>query len=188
MSTTVKTQHTQDPNLQKYSLSTRVIHWLTALLVLILFPLGYWMSGLNYYHAWYQTAPMLHVGTGLILMLVLLARIANRLLTRPPAPLASHTSMERTLATSVHMLLYLLLTIMVVTGYLLAGIEGQGVSFYGLFALPGMQFDSSNVEDLLEKVHEFCAYGLVAVALLHAGAALKHHFIDRDQTVRRMLR
>lgn len=184
----MKIQVTQDPNLQNYPLSTRIIHWLTALLVLILFPLGYWMSGLSYYHAWYQTAPMLHVGTGLILMLVLLVRIANRLLARSPAPLASHTQLERTLATSVHLLLYLLLAIMVVTGYLLAGIEGQGVSFYGFFALPSVQFASSNLEDLFEKVHEFCAYGLVAVALLHAGAALKHHFIDRDHTVRRMLR
>ena len=174
--------------MKSYSVLTKIIHWTTALLVVVLFGLGLWMAGLNYYDSWYRTAPDLHISLGLCLLVLLIARIINRVTQPFPKSLPSHSRIEQISAKAAHHTLYLLLVVMVATGYFLAGIEGNGVGFFGLFKLPGIPTSGADLEDIFEQVHYFSAWGLVVIAGLHGLAALKHHFIDKDDTLRRMTR
>ena len=169
-----------------YGFGARAVHWLMAIMVLGMFALGYWMRTLGYYDPWYQRAPELHKSIGVILIGLLLVRIWWRARTLQPAPLGVNR-LEIGAAHAVHMLLYLLLTAMAITGYLFATGDGKPLSIFGWIDLPSL-LKSKSVADFAGMVHEWLAYGIISIAALHMLAALKHHFIDRDETLRRMVK
>jgi len=85
-------------------------------------------------------------------------------------------------------LLYLLLLAIVLSGYLISTAKGQGISVFGWFELPALITDLPQQADIAGKAHYWLAMILLGCIALHALGALKHHFIDRDSTLRRMLR
>ena len=115
----------------------------------------------------------------------MLARLAWRSLN--PRPELSGTALEKKAAALVHRLLYLMLYALMLSGYLISTADGRAIEVFGLFDLPATLSGLQNQEDIAGKVHQAIAYSLVGIASLHALAALKHHFFDRDQTLRRML-
>ena len=171
----------------KYSLASRLIHWLVALMVSGLFGLGLWMRELDYYSQWYQTAPQLHVLIGLILALLMIGRVVVRWNNSPPKPLSTLSTFEIFAAHAAHALLYLFIFIMIVSGYLVAVADGDVMNILGWFDLPVMESLFERQEDLMGDIHEWLAWGLIIFAGLHGIAALKHHFISGDDTLRRML-
>lgn len=171
----------------RYSLIAVIFHWLTVPLVVTLFGLGLWMDGLDYYHAWYQKAPQLHVALGVTLTVLVLGRLVFRLTNNYPESLPTHSAWERNTARAVHILLYLLMLGMFTSGYLIVTAEGEPLSVYGWFELPSLFSSDDNLQDVAGEVHEYAAFILIALAALHALAALKHHFVDRDETLKRML-
>ncbi len=171
---------------QRYGLVSIFIHWLTLLTVLGLFGLGLWMTGLDYYHAWYKQAPDLHKSIGFLLLLLTLLRIAWLMLNPKPQPLPNSKRWERITAVSVHGLLYLLLFVVMCSGYLISTADGRSIAVFGGFDIPALPWRFAQQEDIAGKLHEVLAFTLIGVMLLHAAAALKHHFIDRDNTLRRM--
>jgi cytochrome b561 len=170
-----------------YGLIAIVLHWISALLVIGLFALGLWMVELSYYDDHYKSAPMLHKGIGATLFLLLLLRLLWRGINAPPAPLPSSTRREQQIAYAMHGLLYGLLFTVMLTGYLISTADGRPLDIFGQFAIPALISDIPNLEDNAGKAHFILAVSLVALASGHALAALKHHFVDRDQTLRRML-
>ncbi len=164
-----------------------LIHWLTALAVFGLFALGLWMTGLGYYDPWYHRAPELHRGIGVLLLLLSVARLLWRLLYGRPQELPGHRDWEHLIAKIVHMLLYLLLFAVIVSGYLISTADGRGIEVFGWFTLPATLHGLDGQEDIAGVVHLLLASTLIGLALLHAGAALKHHLIDRDRTLTRMM-
>ena len=160
------------------------LHWLVAISVIGLFGLGLWMVELTYYDAWYRRAPDLHKGVGVLLFFVMLARLAWHL--GNPRPRLSGAPWERQAARLVHGLLYLLLYALMVSGYLISTADGRAIDVFGLFGLPA-SLTGKNQEDIAGVVHEVLAYGVIALASLHTLAALKHHLIDHDNTLKRML-
>ncbi|MGO1792188.1 MAG: cytochrome b, partial [Oceanisphaera sp.] len=86
----------------KFSLPMRLLHWLTALLVVVLFALGLWMRSLSYYDSLYQVLPFWHKSIGFLLLFLILLRLLTRAFTAQPAPLASHKKWERVLARGTH--------------------------------------------------------------------------------------
>ena len=175
-------------NFNHYSILTRVLHWLIAGIVVFLFALGLWMEDLDYYHAWYQKAPALHTSVGIVFIFFVVARIINRVLAQFPSALPTHSNIEKSLAKYTHWVIYVLLVVMAVSGYLLASLEGEDVSLFGLVSLPAIALSGSDVEDAIKEVHELCSFTLIGLAIAHAAAALKHHFIDKDVTLKRMTR
>jgi cytochrome b561 len=174
---------------RQYSGFAKLLHWGSALIVIGLFILGLWMTSLNYYHSWYRTAPDIHKSVGIALVLVTFIRLIYRFATRYPAPLPSHSLAVRLAAKAVHIAIYGLLLVMFVSGYLITTARGEPlVVFGGLVEIPGIISGFANLEDRAGEVHEIAAYTLVGLAVLHAAAALKHHFIDKDDTLRRMIR
>jgi cytochrome b561 len=102
--------------------------------------------------------------------------------------LPSHANWEKRLAGAVHGFLYLLLFVLMLSGYLISTADGRAIEVFGLFRVPATLTGIPNQEDLAGVVHQVLGYVLIGLVALHALAALKHHFLDRDGTLRRMLR
>lgn len=161
-------------------------HWLVALLVYGMFAAGLWMVTLGYYDTWYHKAPELHKSVGILLFLVMIARVIWRFISPPPAPLAHYSTIVRVSAVAVHGLLYLLLFAIFISGYLIATAEGKPVDVFGLFSVPAIVSAEATQADLAGDIHLWLAWSVVLLSVLHALAALKHHFIDRDVTLKRI--
>ena len=121
-----------------------LLHWLVALTVVGLFALGWWMVDLNYYHAWYKTAPDTHESIGLILFFMLIVRLLIRTLTATPAPLSSYAKWEQWLAQKTHWILYLLLFVVMFSGYLSDNITRKPRHFHARLALSNTVTHSCN--------------------------------------------
>ena len=145
------------------------------------------MTGLTYGSEWYRTAPALHKSVGVTLFAVMLLRVLWRWFTPNPMPLTTHSASERLLSRLGHGALYLGLFTVMVSGYLISTAEGRGISVFDLFEIPALMTGLPNQADLAGAVHFYVAWALVILAGLHGLAALKHHFIDRDATLKRML-
>ena len=163
------------------------LHWLTAAVVVGLFALGLWMVDLGYHSAWYYRGPHTHKGVGLLLFGLTLARLAWRLSHRGPDPPEGQTRMEIAAARTVHALLYLLLFAVMASGYLISTADGRPVSVFGWVDVPAVWHGPNNQADVAGRLLRVLAAVLMATALLHALAALKHHIFDKDATLKRML-
>tara|TARA_R110000737_G_scaffold116947_3_gene149709 strand:+ start:1336 stop:1917 length:582 start_codon:yes stop_codon:yes gene_type:complete len=172
---------------QRYGLISVVLHWLMALGVIGLFSLGLWMTDLGYYSPYYTSAPFWHKSIGLVLAVLLVLRLVWRLANPKPDPLAGHRGWEISLSALVHLLLYLLLGIIVLSGYLISTAKGQGISLFGWLEVPALVTNLTDQADRAGAVHYWLAVSVIGLAALHALGALKHHLLDRDDTLRRML-
>ncbi|HLV78246.1 MAG TPA: cytochrome b [Marinobacter sp.] len=163
-----------------------VLHWLVAVAVIGLFALGFWMVELSYYDPWYRTGPDLHRSIGLILFAVVVLRLVWRMLNRGPKPLSTHKRWEVMAAHAAHGLLYILMFVAMISGYLITTADGSSISVFGLIEVPSVTGRVRRMEDVAGAVHYWSTWALIGLAGLHALGALKHHFIDRDATLRRM--
>lgn len=172
---------------QTYGHISLLLHWLMALAVYGMFALGLWMVGLGYYDSWYHNAPEIHKSFGVLLFALLILRLIWRIISPPPGALASYTPLVRYSATAMHWLLYALLFAILISGYLISTADGQPISVFGWFNVPALFTGAGAQADLAGDMHRWLAWGVVILSLLHTLAALKHHFIDRDITLKRML-
>ncbi|SFM39261.1 cytochrome b [Marinobacter zhejiangensis] len=170
-----------------YGIVQVLMHWLVAIAVFGLFALGYYMVDLGYYDAWYRTAPHIHKSVGLLLLALMVARLAWRWVSSAPTPQASHKRWEIVLAHLAHIILYLLIFTVLVSGYLISTADGSSIMVFNWFEVPSVTGQVKQLEDVAGKVHYWCAWALVGLAGVHGLAAIKHHVIDRDETLRRML-
>ena len=174
-------------NIEKYSLAIRAIHWFCTLAIISLFASGIWMIELDYYSDWYQTAPEAHMLLGFILLGIMCARLLFRAMQPKLPPLPSLKPYEVLSAHAVHIALYLLTFVILISGVLIAFAGDETVNILGLFDLPDVGSFFEQQQDISGLVHEWAAWLVIIVSAVHALAALKHHFIDRDVTLQRML-
>ena len=173
---------------QNFGLVSILIHWIMALGVFGLFGLGLYMVELTYYDSWYQTAPYIHEGIGVLLALLLLFRIGWRLANPVPAFEPNMSSFEKFAARAAHLGMYALILAIVVSGYFITTAKGDGLNVFDLFEVPAVISKIDNLEDYAGEVHFFLAILLIALTGVHSLAALKHHFINKDLTLVRILR
>ncbi len=169
-----------------YGIVSRLIHWISAITVIALFSLGLWMVSLDYYHDWYRTAPDIHRSVGVLLMGLTLLRLVWYGISSRPRPL-SLNPVARCLAVAVHHLMVLLLFMMFFSGYLITTAQGDVLYVFDWFTLPAVITGIDNLEDIAGIIHKWSAFILIGLAGLHALTAFKHHFINKDKTLRRML-
>ncbi len=162
-----------------------VVHWLSALVFFGLFALGLWMTSLDYYHPWYKQGPDLHRSLGVLLVALSLGRWCWQWLN--PRPHLAMPNWQRRLAVGVQQLFYLLFVLMLLSGYAITTAKGQPLEVFNWFSIPALLPEIAQLEDIAGEVHEWLAYGFVALVALHAGAAFKHHFINKDNTLLMML-
>lgn len=170
----------------RYTATAMALHWLTALLVIVTFPLGIYMHGLQFspfklqlvsYHKW----------VGVTIFLLIVARLAWRISHAPPPLPDSIPVWQQRAAQGLHLLLYVLLLVIPVSGWLMSSAKGVPVVYLGLVQLPDLVGKDKGLGDVLEEVHEMLNFGLLGLVGMHVAAAFKHHFIDRDATLLRML-
>ena len=169
-----------------YGLISVVLHWLVALTVFGLFGVGFWMVDLSYYSEWYRTAPYWHKSMGILLAIVMILRVLWRFLSPPPSALPSHKRWEKRTSALVQFCLYLGIFVLVLSGYLISTEDGRPIAVFTWFDVPALGALFANQADIAGQVHEYVAYSLVTLALLHGLAALKHHFIDKDNVLNSM--
>lgn len=170
-----------------YGLVSILIHWISALLILFLFGLGVYMVDLTYYDDWYHKGPELHVSIGLLVLLIMLVRIVWRIVNPTPIDLPAKPVQQKT-AKLVKLALYLFIFVVIISGYLMTTAEGQAASMFNVLKFPVItQLSSANV-DLAGEIHEYFAWAIIALVVLHALGALFHHFVMRDRTLVRIVK
>jgi cytochrome b561 len=167
-----------------YGLISRLFHWLMALVIVALFALGWWMVGLDYYSPYYHRAPDLHRSAGILLLIALVARIAWRLANVKPGD-AELSPLERKAAHAAHLAFYPLLLAVSISGYFISTPDGRPIDVFGLFSLPSI-VQQKGLADMAGLTHRVVAYVVMALAGIHAIAALKHHYIDKSSILTRM--
>ncbi|WP_299793873.1 cytochrome b [uncultured Shewanella sp.] len=171
-----------------YGVITILIHWVSALAVIGLFAVGFWMVELTYYSDWYKTAPHLHKSFGVLLLMLTLFRLIWRQLNPKPAGEPGHKAWEKRAGKLAHSAIYLLLLVIMFSGYLISTADGRGIWVFEWFEVPGFGSFIDEQADIAGLVHQYAAYSLLGLAAIHALGALKHHFIDRDSTLVRMVK
>ncbi|MCH1925171.1 cytochrome b [Shewanella sp. C32] len=173
---------------QGYGLVAITAHWLSAVIVIGLFALGYWMVQLSYYSDWYHTAPYIHKSVGVLLFAATLLRLLWRFTNPKVADVEGQSRLVRLAAKLGHAALYLLLLLIMISGLLISTADGRGVEVFNWFVVPSAGELFAEQADRSGMVHQYAAYLLIGLVVVHALAALKHHFIDKDQTLIRMLK
>ena len=170
-----------------YGLVSITLHWVMAVVIVGLFALGYWMCGLSYYDEWYRFGPYIHKSIGILLSMTLAFRLVWRFSNVKPVDEEGLHVWEKHSAYIVHWLLYGLLLAVVISGYLISTADGRAIDVFTWFEVPALFVDFENQEDLAGLIHEYLAYSVIGLATLHGLAAMKHHFADKDNTLKKML-
>jgi cytochrome b561 len=178
----------------RYGTVAMTLHWLIALAVIAMLVIGKIMADLDSDDPNRFTLIQLHKSAGLTILFLTLLRIGWRLTNAVPPLPATLRTWERWAAHSTHFAFYALLLTIPLSGWTIASSSSSGIPtvWFGLFEvpnLPGMQ-DEPGRKDLhkqAEEMHELLGNLMILLLLLHVGAALKHHFWDRDNVLKRML-
>ena len=174
-----------NPSTQRYTGPAISAHWIIALLIIVAWPLGAYMHDLPLspdklklysYHKW----------IGITVLLLFVPRILWRITHRPPAALPM-PAWQHKIAEGTHHLLYLLMFLVPLSGWLMSSAKGFQTVYFGVLPLPDLLAKNPELGDLLKEVHEVLNWALFILVGLHIAGALKHHVIDRDSTLRRML-
>lgn len=169
-----------------YGPAAQLGHWLTVLLIAGGFWLGFTMVDLAasptklQYFAW-------HKWIGVTVFGLALLRLGWRQWTGAPALPLQMPGWERAVARAVHVLLYLLLIAVPLSGWLMSSAKGFQTVYLGLLPIPDLLGKNRELGEFLEEMHELLTTTLLVMIGLHAAAALKHHFVDRDEVLARMI-
>ncbi|MFC6839406.1 cytochrome b [Xanthomonas theicola] len=166
---------------------SQTLHWLIAALILLLGVVGLTMGELpktpKYF--WVYTA---HKSLGLTVLALAIARLGWRLYAGAPKPVPGTPGWQQRIASATHVLLYVLIFAMPLSGWLYDSSSGlRPFHWFGLVAVPKLSAPDAQLHELSHAAHEWGFWILVAVVLAHAGAAFYHHLFRRDATLARML-
>ncbi|ASM50245.1 cytochrome b561 [Pseudoalteromonas espejiana DSM 9414] len=170
-----------------YGLIAILLHWLMAITVLGLFGLGLYMVELTYYDSWYKGSLDLHKSIGITLAAVFVFRVLWRLFSNQPKSLSSNKVMNQ-LAHTAHIVMYLILAVIMVSGYLISTADGRPINVFSVLSVSALDFTFDEQADIAGEIHYYGACILIGLSVLHALGALKHHFIDKDKTLIRMIK
>ena len=166
---------------EKYGLISIIFHWLMALIIVITFILG---LNLKYNYQYYYEVLILHNSLGITILLLAIFRIAWKFINIKPSPLPNKKLLMK-LATLTHILFYIFFFALPLSGYLLTNLQGDIVSFYGI-DLPEILQSNNDFKYYTHIVHDLLGNILLVIFSLHVLGALYHHFVIRDNTLRRI--
>lgn len=169
----------------RYGYVAQILHWAIVALLIVQIALAKIAEGLPLGLEKLATLAR-HKSVGITILGLAVVRLAWRLCNRPP-PLPAMPRWQAIAAHVNHWTLYALLFVMPVTGWLMSSASNYPVSWFGLAQLPDLVAPDPALKERFEAVHETLAKALIALALLHIAAALKHQFVDRNGLLHRML-
>ena len=173
---------------QQYGLIAKILHWLVAVFIFSLIALGWYMVGLTYYDPWYYDSLNFHKAFGVIFLVIALVNSIWYFLNIAPVPTKATNPWIMKLTKFVHRFLLILTLIIPITGYFISTSEGDGINIFGILTIPATIHAPELMRDICIQIHYYCSYGILVLATLHASAAFKHQFIDKDGTLMRMIR
>jgi cytochrome b561 len=175
----------------RYSRVAIGLHWLIAALIIGLLIAGTVMTKLSFVtHAEMRISlTQTHKAVGLSVLVLSLARLLWRLGHKPPALPSNMSRFERFAAKLTHIAFYGFMIGMPLLGWLMVSGYDNAISYFGLFdwpKLPGL-LGNEELSALFKRSHKYMGYGGAALIALHVGAALKHHFVKKDDVLARMV-
>lgn len=171
---------------QRYGSAARVLHWVTALLVFAIVPLGWIFAEFKHPLGGPEVYASLHKTLGLIVLALIVARLATRALNPPPPMPGRLAEWERVLAQASHWLLYLTFLVMPISGYLLSSAGDRPISVLGLVDIPKLPVARA-IGATAKSIHLLGQWAVYALVLLHVAATVWHLAVRRDAILDRML-
>lgn len=172
-----------------YGIITKFLHWSIALLIFFQFYLVYWKR--NYLPENSEIAKFyindLHKPIGILILILAILAILWKLINIKPHFPFGMSRYEKFAANNVHLLLYLTLIIMPLSGLLMTVAGGRPPNFFGLYQIPQFMNVNKDLSEVFWHLHEITGVIIVVLVAIHVLAALKHHFIDHDTVLKRML-
>lgn len=171
---------------QHYTTTAKTLHWLIAVLLLGLLGLGFYMQGLPLspeklkLYSWHKWA-------GVTVFLLVLVRLAWRVTHQPPPLPLGMPRVQQWAAHAGHFALYVLMLAIPLSGWLMSSAKGFQTVWFGVLPLPDLVGKDQALGTVLLTVHQVLNLVLIMVVIGHVGAALKHHFVDKDDVLTRML-
>jgi cytochrome b561 len=174
---------------QRYGAVAMVLHWIMAALIIALLGLGLYMVTLPDvgFDKKKITLILYHKELGVVALVLVALRLAWRFGNRVPRLAENLPEWQKVAARFVHLCFYGLLFALPITGWVMSSATAIPVSFLGWFQLPDLVSRSEHLFQLFIAIHKWLGYALIAFVCVHVGAALRHHFVLRDDTLRKML-
>ncbi len=172
--------------MQRYSTTSIVLHWLIAILIIAAFAMGWYMSDLKIsptklkLYAW-------HKWLGVSIFGLVAFRLLIRLIKGVPDYPDTMRAREKQLSNIMHSLLYVLMFAVPLSGYLYTYAAGFPVVYLGFLELPAIISPHPEWKENLKELHEMLTTGMLVLVGIHFAAALKHHLINKDGILQRML-
>jgi cytochrome b561 len=172
---------------ETYGHVAKVLHWLIALAVLAMMVMGTFMDDIPDKILRFQIYGI-HKALGITVLVLMLGRLVWKLIHWGlPHHNLNHKPWEQKLAGVVHWGFYALLLVMPLSGWLLTGAAGSTISWFGFFSVPNIALPDQELREAYGEIHEIVGLLIWGALALHVGGALKHVFLDKDDTLRRML-
>ncbi|HWZ49792.1 MAG TPA: cytochrome b/b6 domain-containing protein [Herbaspirillum sp.] len=169
-----------------YSAPTKIFHWLTVILLVTQYAVGWLMPGVHR-----GTLPVglisWHVSIGAVILLLVLVRLVWHWIKPSPPPLQTVSPLLQKCARATHALLYLLLVAFPLMGWANASVRGWSLTFFDLVPLPSLVPKGSPIGHAFGELHTPFAWVLCGVITLHIMATLYHYLVVKDDSLRRML-
>ncbi|MFY8350542.1 cytochrome b [Pseudoalteromonas sp. SSM20] len=169
----------------KHILSLRLLHWLMALMFASLIFAG--LTMVQSLATWQPSLLMLHKSFGLLALLLFFVRLIIKLTNKQILPELEIAPIQKRAAHLVHFLLYCLMLLIPVSGFLSQYFASKPISFFGLFKIGVSSETNIVLFSVFRESHSLLVGLFVVLILMHSGAALYHHFIAKDDTLKRML-
>ena len=172
--------------MKRYTSTAMLLHWAMAIGLVAMFLFGLYMADLPLsptklkYYSWHKWA-------GVTAFLLVVIRLSWRIANRPPALPESMPRLMQWAAHAGHFALYALMIAIPLSGWLMSSAKGFQTVYFGVLPIPDLLDKNKEIGDLLALVHKSLNLLFIAVLAGHIGAALKHHFIDKDDILTRML-
>jgi cytochrome b561 len=171
---------------ERYGLIAQLLHWSIVVLIVTQFVLAEQAEDATSLLKKAQTLT-LHKNIGMTIFMLAIVRLLWRWANTTPAPLPQIARWQQRIAEITHWALYALIMLTPLMGWLMSSAKSYSVSYFGWFTFPDLIAPDEGRYETLHTLHEVLAFSILNLALLHIAAALKHHFWDKDNVLRRML-
>jgi cytochrome b561 len=169
-----------------YPSTSKWLHWLVAASVLVMIPIGIAMIRVGK-GTLQDTLYTLHKSFGILILGLMIARLINRIVVGAPAPAPGLARWQRAVSSATHGLLYVLLVLQAVGGWLANSAYGAPTPFFGLFELPALRGKDQAFAEQVFGSHRILGLVIAGLAAMHIAAALQHYLIKQDRVLQRML-
>ncbi len=166
---------------------SQLLHWTIVVLVLAMAVIGLSLDSVPKSPRYFWVFN-LHKSLGLTVLVLAIIRLAWRAYAGAPKPLTGIPTLQLLVARVTHWLLYALIIAMPLSGWLFDSAGGlRPLRWFGLFEVPKLVAPNTGLREIARDAHGWFFWALAALVLMHAGAALYHHYFVGDDTLRRML-